>query len=94
MPDAITRLYALLMDVVLPHLKDIQASQAEQRLHAERLHRSVEEFQTEMQLRFAEIRAEIALCRQQLEDVLVTIQDTPEGDADGPRFRLKKTMIH
>ena len=94
MSEMLSKIYALLLDVILPHLKDIQASQAEQRVQTERLNQNLEEFRAEMQLRFAEIRAELAACRQEVEDTMVTIRETDFPDDGGSIVTSKKRLIH
>jgi predicted phage gp36 major capsid-like protein len=94
MKDMLTQLHALLVDVILPHLKGIQASQAEQRVQTERLNQNLEEFRSEMQLRFAEIRAELAACRQEVEDTMVTLRETDLPDDSESIVTGKKRLIH
>jgi len=90
----LTQLHALLVDVILPHLKGVQASQAEQRVQTERLNQNLEEFRSEMQLRFAEIRAELAACRQEVEDTMVTLRETDLPDDSESIVTGKKRLIH
>jgi hypothetical protein len=93
MSEMLSKIYALLLDVILPHLKDIQASQAEHTTQAERLNRNLEEFRVEMTIRMAEIRAEIALCRQELEDTMVTLRESETaGDSDAPPAKKKRIV--
>lgn len=94
MSDMLSQLYKLLVDVVLPNLKGIQASQAEQRVQTEQLDRNLEDFRAEMRVRFTEIRAELAACRVQVEDAMVTLRETDAAEADGSASRGKKTLIH
>jgi hypothetical protein len=88
------RLHALLADVIVPHLKAIQVSQAEQRLQTERLNCGLEEFRTEMQIRFVEIRSEIAACRQEIEDVMVTFREAEALEDPDAANIIKKRLIH
>ncbi len=94
MSDVFSQFYQLLVDVILPNLKGIQASQAEQRLQTDRLNRNIEEFRAEMQVRFAEMRADIAACRAQVEDAMVTIRESEAANAGYPASRGKKTLVH
>jgi len=98
MSDMVSQLYRLLVDAILPNLKTIQDSQAEQRLQTERLNRDLDEFRCEMHIRFAEIRAELAACRIQVEDAMVTICDSEAANANdsdaGSGSGGKKTLIH
>jgi hypothetical protein len=98
MSDMVSQLYRLLVDSILPNLKTIQDSQAEQRLQTERLNRNLDEFRGEMRIRFAEIRSELAACRIQVEDAMVTICDSEAVNANdsdaGSGYKDKKTLIH
>ena len=88
------KIYALLLDVILPHLKNIQAGHAEHTTQAERLNRNLEEFRTEMYIRMAEIRAEIALCRQELEDTMVTLRESESAEDSDPPVTKKKRIVN
>ena len=94
MSEMLSKIYALLLDVILPNLQAVHASQAEQTVQAERLNRNLEEFRTEMQIRMAEIRAEIALCRQELEDARVILEQTEEADVADIRPPKKKRIVN
>jgi predicted phage gp36 major capsid-like protein len=94
MPEMLSQIHRLLADVILPHLEGIQASQAEQRMQTERLNRNVEEFRAEMQTRFAEIRAEIAACRQEIEDAMVTLRESDATEFSEDSAQIKKRLIH
>jgi hypothetical protein len=96
MSDMISQLHRLLMDVILPNLNGIQASQAAQRMQTECLNRNLDEFRGEMQVRFAEIHAELAACRVQVEDAMVTLRESEAANADdsGSGSGSKKTLIH
>lgn len=92
MSEMLTSIYTLLMDVIVPHLKAIRVSQAEQKLQSESLSRSLEEFRASMQIHMAEIRAEIALCRQQLEDAMVLLSERESEETDAAAS--KKKIVH
>lgn len=92
MPELLAKIYALLLDVILPNLKLIQASQAEQRTQSNRLTHSLEEFRAQMQVHLAEIRAEIALCRQELEDTMVTLRERDATEASETPARRR--IVH
>lgn len=86
MTDAFAPLLALLNGTLVPRLQEIQASQEEQRLQADRLERALVEIRSTIILHFAEIRAEIATCQARMEDILVTFN---ENDAAGaPKTNL------
>ena len=94
MSEMFTSLYNLLVDVVVPKLKGIESSQAEQRLRSEQLSSDIAGFRAEMHIRFAEIRAEIAACQAQVEDAMVTLRESDAGEPDDSVFRGKKPLIH
>ena len=94
MSDMLSQIFRLLVDVVVPNLKEIQAGQAEQRLQTEQLSRSLEDFHAEMRVKFTEIRAEIAASRLQVEDAMVTLRETETSNANDPTPHGKKTLIH
>jgi hypothetical protein len=90
----LSQIIALLTDVIVPQLQSIHASQAEQRLETERLNRNIEEFRLEMQMRFAAMHAEIAACRQELEDTMVTVRERDAIDDDFENSKARKRTIH
>ena len=94
MSDMLSQIFKLLVDVVVPNLKGIQASQAEQRLQTEQLSRNLEDFRAEMRVKFTEIRAEIAASRLQVEDAMVTLREAETSSANDPAPHGKKTLIH
>ena len=94
MSELLSRIYALLADVILPHLKSIETSQAEQRLETDRLNRNLEAFRTEMQIHFLELRAEIAACRQELEDTMVTLRESEAAEDDGTAPIKRKRIVN
>ena len=92
--DMLSQIFRLLVDVVVPNLKEIQAGQAEQRLQTEQLSRSLEDFRAEMRVKFTEIRAEIAASRLQVEDAMVTLREAETAEAIDSVPHGKKTLIH
>lgn len=94
MQDLLTQIHRVLTEVIVPHLKGIQVSQAEQRLETERLNRNFEDFRIEMQGRFAELRTELAACRQELEAAMVTIRETDAPEFPDRETAPKKRLIH
>lgn len=97
MSELFSQLYLLLVDVVLPNLEGIETSQAEQRAQTDRVRRDIEEFRAEMQLRFAEMRAEIAACRLRIEDAMVTLGECEPVETVDPKIigpAQKKTLVH
>jgi hypothetical protein len=94
MSALLSQMMTLLTDVIVPQLQSIHASQAEQRLETDRLSRNIEEFSLEMQMRFAALHAEIASCRQELEDTMVTVRERDAIDGDCECGRTRKRTIH
>jgi len=94
MSDLHSQLKTFLTDVILPNLQEIHASQVEQRFQTDCLNQNLEDFREEMQLRFAELRAELAACRQQLEDALVTLREAEATSELPSTLNSKKTLIH
>jgi hypothetical protein len=94
MSELLSRIFTILTDVIVPQLQSIHASQTEQRVETDRLNRNLEEFRLEMQMRFAAIHADIAACRQELEDTLVTLREKDAADDANIRDRTRKRTIH
>ena len=92
MPELLAKIHALLLDVILPNLKLTQAYQAEQKTQGEFLNDNLEAFRVEMQIHLAEIRAEIALCRQEMEDTMVTLRE--RDAAEDSKTPAWKRIIH
>jgi hypothetical protein len=82
----------MLLNAILPNLKSVQANQAEQTMQAERLNRKLEQFRAETQIPMAEIRAEVAQCRQELEDTMVTFRAS-EAAEDSDTLPVRKKRI-
>lgn len=94
MLELLSQIQKVLTGVIVPHLKGIQVSQTEQRLESERLNRNFEEFRIDMQTRFAELRAEIAACRRELDDAVVTLREADASENQDREPTLKKRFIH
>jgi hypothetical protein len=94
MSEMLAKVHALLTEVILPRLQEIQASQEEQKVQTSRLHASVEEFRMEMLLRFVELHAEIAACRSQIEDAMVTLRESESGTEVEITDPVKKPLLN
>jgi hypothetical protein len=94
MSETLSEIYALLLDRILPQLKSIEAAQAEQREHYDTIHHNMRELHAEIQIRFAELRAEIAACRQELEDTMVTIRERDALEERESSDRRKRRLVH
>ena len=87
-------LLTVLSDVVLPNLNRIQTSQTEQRLETDRLQQSLDAFRAEMQQRFAELNAELAATRAQLELAQKIIHATETARVAALTGKGRGTLIH
>jgi hypothetical protein len=94
MSEMLAKVHALLTEVILPRLQEIQASQEEQKVQTSRPHASVEEFRMEMLLRFVELHAEIAACRSQIEDAMVTLRESESGTEVEITDPVKKPLLN
>jgi hypothetical protein len=94
MPETLIKLHTLLTEVILPRLQQIQASQEEQKAQTTRLHDNMEEFRTEMLLRFMELHAEVAACRTQIEDAMVTLRESESGSNAEEGSPVKKPLLN
>jgi len=61
--DPLTR---LLSDVILPNLKSVQASQAEQIAANDRLENAIDELRLHLESQFAHLSAQLTACRAEL----------------------------
>ena len=66
MNDPFASLTQLLSDVVLPNLKAVQLSQAEQIAANDRLENSIEELRLHLESQFAHLSAQLTACRAEL----------------------------
>jgi hypothetical protein len=85
--EALGRLYRLIVESIIPSLKSIQENQVDQRQQSEWLSTNMEEFRMEMQQRFAELHAELAATRMQLEDAMMVIREQKAASGH-------KTLVH
>ena len=66
MSEPLVSLTQILTDVVLPNLKSVQVSQAEQIAANDRLENSIEELRLELASQFAHLSAQLTACRAEL----------------------------
>jgi hypothetical protein len=71
--DALSQLYKMLVESIVPALKSIQENQTDQRQQTEWLTQNLEDFRVEMQAQFALLHAEMASARGQLEDAMAVL---------------------
>ena len=66
MSDPFASLIQLLADVILPNLKAVQMSQAEQIAANDRLEQAIEDLRTHLESQFALLSAQLTACRAEL----------------------------
>ena len=66
MDDPFAPLAHLLSDVILPNLKSVQMSQAEQIAANDRLETAIEELRLHLESQFAHLTAQLTACRAEL----------------------------
>lgn len=88
------KLYAVLIDVILPNLTRIQASQAEQKTHTDRVNQAIEEFRAEMQMRFTELRAELAAIHAQVEVAMAKLRESEAAQTKAALAISKNSIVH
>lgn len=66
MNEPIDSLMQILTDVILPNLKSVQVSQAEQIAANDRLENSIEELRLHLESQFAYLSAQLTACRAEL----------------------------
>jgi len=66
MSDPFASLTQLLADVILPNLKAVQMSQAEQIAANDRLEQAIEDLRTHLESQFALLSAQLTACRAEL----------------------------
>jgi hypothetical protein len=66
MNDPLASLSLLLSDVILPNLKSVQASQAEQIASNDRLEKAIEDLRTHLGVQFALLSAQLTACQAEL----------------------------
>jgi chromosome segregation ATPase len=69
--DPLTR---LLTDIILPNLKVVQTSQAEQIAANDRLENAIEELRLHLESQFAHLSAQLTACRAELAAAQATFQ--------------------
>jgi len=91
MNDLFDSLNRLLSDVILPNLKSVQASQAEQIAANDRLESAIEELRQHLDSQFAHLSAQLTSCRAELAAAQAAFQAVhAQNGASSP----DRTMIH
>jgi hypothetical protein len=92
MNDPIVSLTQILTDVVLPNLKIVQVSQAEQIAANDRLENDIEELRLHLESQFAHLTAQLTACRAELAAAQAAFNAVhPQNGASGPD---RTTLIH
>jgi hypothetical protein len=92
MTDPFVSLTQILTDVVMPNLKSVQVSQAEQIAANDRLENSIEELRLHLESQFAHLSAQLTACRAELAAAQAAFQAAhPQNGAQGPD---RTTLIH
>ena len=86
--ESLSQLCRLLVEEIVPNLKRIQENQTDQRQQSEWLTQNIEEFRLEMQQRFAELHAELAASRVQIEDAIVIIREQKAANSEGRKILI------
>jgi len=82
----------VLTDVILPNLKSVQVSQAEQIAANDRLENSIEELRMHLESQFAHLSAQLTACRAELADAQAAFQAAHvQNGTLGPD---RTTLIH
>jgi len=92
MSDSLASAIRLLIDVVLPNLKTVQVSQAEQIAANDRLEQAIEELRLHLDSQFAHLSAQLTSCRAELAAAQAAFKALhPQNGAPGPD---QTTLIH
>ncbi len=82
----------LLTDVILPNLKTVQVSQAEQIAANDRLENAIEELRLHLESQFAHLSAQLTACRAELAAALAAFRAACEQNGSLPPD--PSTLIH
>ncbi|MGA2809643.1 MAG: hypothetical protein ABSE87_16060 [Terracidiphilus sp.] len=92
MNEPIAILTRLLSDVILPNLKAVQVSQAEQIAANDRLENEIDELRTHLNSQFAHLAALLTACRAELATTQAMLKATREQNGTFEPDRT--TLIH
>ncbi len=92
MNETLDPLTQLLRDVILPNLKSVQVSQAEQIAANDRLEQAIEELRLHLESQFAHLSAQLTACRAELAAAQAEFKAVrPQNGALAPD---RTTLIH
>ena len=92
MDEPLASLSRLLSDVILPNLKSVQTSQAEQIAANDRLEMAVEELRLHLESQFAHLTAQLTACRAELAATQAVLK--AEQAHGGLRMLDRTALIH
>jgi hypothetical protein len=91
MDDPMNSLTELLLSSILPNLKAVQVSQAEQIAANDRLEQSIEHLRAHLDSEFNKLAAQLLACRAEmaaLQAAIQTLQTRTHGKASTEEFKL------
>jgi hypothetical protein len=92
MSEPLISLTQILTNIVLPNLKSVQVSQAEQIAANDRLENAIEELRLHLESQFAHLSAQLTACRAELAAAQAAFKAAhPQNSAQGPD---RTTLIH
>ncbi len=92
MNEAIASLANLLTEVVLPNLKSVQTSHAEQIAANDRLEEAIDELQIHFKSQFATISAQLTACRAEVAALQAALRAAQAQNA--PIVTDRSTLVH
>jgi PBP1b-binding outer membrane lipoprotein LpoB len=92
MNETFAPLTRILTDVILPNLKAVQASQAEQIAANDRLEDAIEELRLNLASQFAHLSAQLTACRAELAAAHAMFEAVQQQNGAPERDRM--TIIH
>lgn len=92
MNEALSALAKLLSDVILPNLKSVQMSQAEQIEANSRLEKAIEELRMHLDAQFATLSAQLTSCRAELAATQAILKATQAKE--GVQVPERPALVH
>jgi uncharacterized membrane-anchored protein len=91
MSELFGQLTRLLTEVILPNLRAMQASQAEQIAASARVEREIAALRTHLDVQFSRLNAQLTACRAELAATQAVLKATRGG---GPESSKGSTLVH
>lgn len=93
MEELFGKLARLLSDVILPNLRSVQATQAEQIAASKRVEQEIEALRVHLDAQFATLAAQLTACRVELAATQAVLKATQQ--VSGPSAKEKgRLLIH